>query len=221
MQYRPALADLPDQKGWRIQDADYGPLARFARGKIDLAKVKRHWDDILRVVVSIYTGRIRAYDVMRMLQRDGNPTPLGDAIAAYGRIFKTLHILIYAVEEPYRRDIKGIRNLQESRHALAGKIFHGRKGEVYQRYYKGMEDQLGALGLVLNCVTLWNSFYVDKALGALQRAGYPLAEEDVARLSPFVRRHINVIGTYTFALPDLGPGGVRELRNPDEPEWDD
>ncbi|MBE1582744.1 hypothetical protein ACFPOI_60050 [Nonomuraea angiospora] len=23
------------------------------------------------------------------------------------------------------------------------------------------------------------------------------------------------------ALPDLGPGGVRELRNPDEPEWDD
>ncbi|WP_156325465.1 Tn3 family transposase [Nonomuraea sp. SBT364] len=66
---------------------------------------------------------------------------------------------------------------------------------------------------------MWNSFYVDKALGALQRAGYPLAEEDVARLSPFGRRHINVIGTYTFALPDLGPGSVRELRNPDEPEW--
>jgi hypothetical protein len=24
-------------------------------------------------------------------------------------------------------------------------------------------------------------------------------------LAPFVRKHINVIGTYTFALPDLGP----------------
>jgi hypothetical protein len=69
--------------------------------------------------------------------------------------------------------------------------------------------------------TLWNSVYVDKALGALRKVGYPLAEEDVARLSPFGRRHINVIGTYTFALPDLGPGGVRGLRNPDEPEWDD
>ncbi|MBB5781692.1 Tn3 family transposase [Nonomuraea jabiensis] len=81
---------------------------------------------ILRVVVSIYTGEIRAYDVMRMIQRDGNPTPLGEAIAHYRRIFKTLHILTYAVEEPYRHDIKGIRNLQESRHALAGEIFHGR-----------------------------------------------------------------------------------------------
>ncbi|MFI7708391.1 Tn3 family transposase [Nonomuraea sp. NPDC049480] len=56
---------------------------------------------------------------------------------------------------------------------------------------------------------------MDNALGSLRAAGYPLAEEDVARLSPFVRRHINVIGTYTFALPDLGPAGVRELRNPD------
>ncbi|MEU8319627.1 Tn3 family transposase [Nonomuraea sp. NPDC048881] len=221
MQYRPALADLPDQKGWRIQDADYSSLSRFARGKIDLDKIRRHWGDILRVVVSIYTGEIRAYDVMRMIQRDGNPTPLGEAIAHYGRIFKTLHILTYAVEEPYRRDIKGVRNLQESRHALAGKIFHGKKGEIYQRYYKGMEDQLGALGLVLNCVTLWNTFYMDRALDQLKAEGYPLAEEDVARLSPFVRKHINVIGTYSFALPDLGPAGIRQLRNPDEPDWED
>jgi hypothetical protein len=120
------------------------------------------------------------------------------------------------VEEPYRRDIKGIRNLQESRHALAGKIFHGRKGEVYQRYYKGMEDQLGALGLVLNCVTLWNTFYVDKALARLRAAGHSLAEEDVARLSPFVRRHINVIGTLHLcaARPRScgGPGTARPGR---------
>ncbi|WP_440106396.1 Tn3 family transposase, partial [Streptosporangium sp. H16] len=35
--YRPALADLPDQKGWRISAlADYGPLNTFARGKIEL-----------------------------------------------------------------------------------------------------------------------------------------------------------------------------------------
>ncbi|GAB2830409.1 hypothetical protein GCM10022221_31410 [Actinocorallia aurea] len=164
-----------------------------------------------RRVVSIYTGEVRAHDVLRMIQRDGTPTPLGDAIAHYGRIFKTLHILTYAVEEPYRRDIKGIRNLQESRHALASRIFHGKKGELY---YKGMEDQLGALGLVLNCVTLWNTFYIDTALAELKRQGYPVRDEDVARLSPFVRAHINVNGTYSFTRPDLGPTGIRPLRDP-------
>ncbi|MEO3863255.1 Tn3 family transposase [Acrocarpospora sp. B8E8] len=56
IEYRPALADLPDQKGWRTKtDADYGPLDTFARGKLDLGKVRRHWPEILRLIASIYT----------------------------------------------------------------------------------------------------------------------------------------------------------------------
>ncbi len=42
------------------------------------------------MVASIYTGTVRAYDVVTMLQRDGHPTALGEAIASYGRIFKTV-----------------------------------------------------------------------------------------------------------------------------------
>lgn len=61
---------------------------------------------------------------------------------------------------------------------------------------------------------------MDRALDQLKAEGYPLAEEDIARLSPFVRQDINVIGTYSFAQPDLGPAGVRKLRNPEEPDWE-
>ena len=39
-----------------------------------------------------------------------------------------------------------------------------------------------------------------------------------ARLSPFVRKHLGVHGTYSFALPDLEPGAIRELRDPDAPD---
>ncbi len=54
-----------------------------------------------------------------MLQRDGHPTALGEAIAMYGRIFKTLHILSYIdTDETYRRDIKGIRNKDHVRGSL-------------------------------------------------------------------------------------------------------
>jgi hypothetical protein len=43
---------------------------------------------------------VRAHDVIRMLSRDGRPTPLGEAIAHYGRIPKALHILRMADDEP-------------------------------------------------------------------------------------------------------------------------
>ncbi|MFC9856319.1 MULTISPECIES: Tn3 family transposase [unclassified Streptomyces] len=207
--YAPQLADLPDQKMWRIdRAADYGAFQDAARGRIDLARIERHWEDILRIIGSIHTGAVRAYDVIRMLSRDGRPTPLGDAIAHYGRIAKTLHILRLADEPGYRRQIK----VQEGRHALARKIFHGRSGQLYQRYQDGMEDQIGALGLVLNALVLFNTRYMNAAVTQLRADGFDVRDEDVARLSPFVRHHINVLGRYSFQLPDL-PGGLRPLRD--------
>lgn len=133
--YAPQLADLPDQKMWRIdRGADYGAFQEAACGRVDLARIERQWEDILRIIGSIHTGAVRAYDVIRMLSRDGRPTPLGDAIAHYGRIAKSLYILRLADEPGYRRQIKAQANLQEGRRALARKIFHGRSGQVYQRY---------------------------------------------------------------------------------------
>lgn len=153
--YRPQLADLPDAKLWRINPAaDYGRLDATARGRVDLDRISRHWSDILRVIVSIHTGAVSAYDVLRVVSRGGNLTQLGEAIAHYGRIFKTLHVLSFVDDPVYRREIKFLRNLQEGRHALARHVFHGRRGELHQAYREGMEDQLGALGLVLNCITL-------------------------------------------------------------------
>ena len=59
-----------------------------------------------------------------MLQCDGHPTALSEAIAMYGRIFKSLHILsCIDVEETYRRDIKGT-----DRQELAGPLLAGRPG---------------------------------------------------------------------------------------------
>lgn len=121
--------------------------------------------DTGRIAASIHTREVSAHDVIRILQRDGPPTDLGEAVAHYGRIFKTLHVLTFVDDPAYRREMKAMRNLQEGRHALGRHIFHGREGKLHQAYREGQEDQLGALGLVLNCVTLWNTVYLDRSYG--------------------------------------------------------
>jgi TnpA family transposase len=132
--YRPELAGLPDQRLWRtVRAADSGPLDTASRNLIDLEKIKRHWSDILRIAASVHAGEVAASEVMRILQRGGNPTQFGDALAHFGRIFKTLHVLSYVDREQYRRDIKRMRNLQEERHRLAKYICHGRRGELREK----------------------------------------------------------------------------------------
>jgi len=60
----------------------------------------------------------------------------------------------------------------------------------------------------------WNTVYLDAALSQLRAEGYPVLEQDVVRLSPDMRRRLNVHGDYSFHLPDL-TGSHRAPRDPD------
>lgn len=220
-QFSPRLADMPDQKFWRTDPAaDYGPLNALApdrRHVLDLELIQRNWSDLLRVAGSLSTGAMKASELMRLTQGGGSPTTLGKALAEYGRIAKTLHMLAFVdADETYRRRIHTQLNTQESRHALARRIFHGKRGQLYQPYRQGQEDQLGALGLVLNMVVLWNTVYLDAIVKHLRRQGYPVRDEDVARLSPLGWRHINVQGRYAFT--NSPPSELRPLRDPTSPD---
>lgn len=69
-------------------------------------------------------------------------------------------------------------------------------------------------------MVLWNTRYIDAALTALREQGYPMADEDAARLSPLIDAHLNVHGRYTFTQPtDAGLRPLRALTEPDEEEY--
>ena len=82
-------------------------------------------------------------------------------------------------------------------------MFYGRRGELRQRYREGQEDQLNALGLVLNVLVLWNTWYMDQALGYLRASGKTVADADLVRLWPLSSNHFNMVGRYSFAVPEL------------------
>jgi len=214
-QFSPRLADLGDARFWRTDPAaDYGPLNGIARHRINTELIASSWDDLLRVAGSLSTGTVRASEILRVLQGGGRPTATGRAIAELGRIAKTLYLLAYLDDEPYRRRILTQLNRTEARHALARQVFHGQRGQLRQRYREGQEDQLGSLGLVLNAIVLWNTRYLDTALTHLRRDGYPLDDADVERLSPLIHEHVNLLGRYHFTNPDSRSDQLRPLRDP-------
>ncbi len=217
--FSPRLADIGGTRFWRIDaSADYGELNTLARQRVSLSRIETHWDDFLRLAGSLKLGLVPATGIMRTLQVGDRPTKLALALAEFGRIEKTLHTLNYIDDENRRRSILLQLNRGEGRHGLARDVFHGKRGELRQRYREGQEDQLGALGLVLNIIVLWNTIYMDAALTQLREEGYPIRDEDVARLSPFIHeKHINLQGRYSFAVPDaVIRGELRPLRDPND-----
>ena len=215
-QFSPRLAELKDARFWRMDPAaDYGPLNGLARHRITPNLIATNWDDILRVAGSLKVGTVHASTLVQALQRGGHPTTLGRAIAELGRIPKTLHMLNFLDDEYYRRRIQTQLNRGEGRHGVARHVFHGQRGELRQRYRQGQEDQLGVLGLVVNMIVLWNTWYMQDALDEWRRSGQEVRPEDVEHLAPLRFQHINVHGTYHFILPEtVAHGHHRPLRQP-------
>ncbi len=215
--FAPRFADLGDQRFWRADLPDgttpgYGPLEAIARNKINRHRICTQWSDMTRVAGSLVTNQVRAYDLLRMFSRGGRPTPLGQAFAEYGRIDKTLHLLdiLDPIDDGYRRTLNKQLTVQESRHRLARKICHAGGGQIRQPYREGQEDQLAALGLVVNAVALWNSRYLSAAVDRLRAQGIPVNDADAARLSPLGHAHLNCLGRYSIA-PSAPAEGLREL----------
>jgi TnpA family transposase len=178
--FAPRFADLPDQRYWRAPLPDplpdplpagvqlseeqaridgYGALEVIARHTINVTKIETQWSDMLRVAGSLVTNQVRAYDLVRMFGRDRRPSPPGQAFVEYGRIAKTLHPArparpdrwhVSAADEP-AADRPGIP-APAGPHRLSRQPRPDPAGLP-----RGQEDQLAALGLVLNAVVLWNT----------------------------------------------------------------
>lgn len=215
-QFSPRLDDVGEAAFWRLDPtADYGVLNSIARSRVNTKLIARNWDDWLRLAGSLHQGTVSASELMRSLLRSKRPSTLARALSALGRIPKTLYMLAYIDDEHYRRRILTQLNRGESRHSVARAVFHGQRGELRQRYREGQEDQLGALGLVVNAIVLWNTIYMEAALQPLRDEGVEVRDEDVARLSPLVHRHINFQGRHSFALTEsVARGELRPLRHP-------
>jgi hypothetical protein len=130
-----------------------------------------------------------------------------------------MYLLDYIDDEEYRRHILIQLNKGESRHFLARTVYHGRRGEMYEKYREGQEDQLNALGLVTNAIVVWNTIYIQKALDYLRSIGETISLEDEAKLSPLLQSHINFLGNFTFKLPEeVQNGFLRPLSLPEDVE---
>lgn len=226
-QFAPRHADITDTQLWWIDQAQlkgeitrdhrssngWGAFNTLSLRRVSVPAILAEWDDMMRVAGSLATSKVRAYDLIKMMTAGGRLTGLGNAFAAYGRIFKTLHLLQVIQVEAYRRMIGTQLNMGESRHDLARNVFFGNLGRLSRGYERGMENQLGALGLGLNAITWWNSLYVDAAVNRLEAGGLGVGPAIRARLTPLLFAHINFHGSYPLQRPDL-QGRLRDLHDP-------
>ncbi len=58
---------------------------------------------------------------------------------------------------------------------------------------------------------------MEAILNQLKQEGHKVLDDDVARLSPLIHNHINMLGRYSFDVSEsIARGELRPLRNPNQ-----
>jgi TnpA family transposase len=209
--FMPRLKDLPDQVLYRVdRGADYGPLQPVLRTAIDTAIIAEQWDQLVRIAASLKDRLTPAHVVLQRVIHASPADRVAKALTALGRLAKTTHILRYIQDEPLRRAIQLQLNRGEFRHTLAKWLFFANHGAFRSGDYEEIMNKASCLSLLSNAVLVWNTVHIDRIVGQLRAAGHVVPDEDLARVSPLLRKHITPNGSYFqspregVARPELG-----------------
>jgi TnpA family transposase len=123
-QFSPRLTDTGGARFWVLDPArNYGKLATIATNRVDVALIRDCYEDILRVAGSLLQRETTGSELMRALRsHTRHLATLGRALAALGRVPKTIHLLDYCNDPIYRRAILGQLNRGDGRHELARRV---------------------------------------------------------------------------------------------------
>lgn len=143
------------------KDLNY-PL--IPRGRINIERIKAHWDTILRLMVTIKLHHSSPSDLFNRLNSYAHLHPVYQGLREFGRIIKTIFLLRYIGQVGVRQRIQRQLNRSESVHQLAKSVWFGRNSQM--GWVNQAQQQIAetAKRLIMNCIICYNYLHISETL---------------------------------------------------------
>jgi TnpA family transposase len=216
-QFAPRILDLKHRRLYSFaKPSAYPALEPMIAGRINVALIRAHWSEILRIIASIRTGTVTASLIMRQLVAYPRQNGVAAALRELGRLERTLFTLDWIDNPELRRATGQELNKGETRNSLARAVFLHRLGQIRDRTYENQQHRASGLNLLVTAIILWNTRYLERAVAALRQAE-EVPDHLLAHLSPLGWEHVNLTGDYIWAAHHTmseNIDGMRALRLP-------
>ncbi|HET9643527.1 MAG TPA: Tn3 family transposase, partial [Burkholderiaceae bacterium] len=157
----------------------------FTGPAIDWDLIARHYEDLLRVAVSIKAGMVTPSTLLRRLGSASRKNKLYFAFRELGRVIRTMFLLRYINDPELRRTIHAETNKAEEFHQFAGWAFFGGEGIMAENIRHEQRKVVKYNHLVANMIILNNVHRMSKVLKGMQdKDSFEITEEVLAGLSP-------------------------------------
>ena|SRR5688572_16181567 len=124
---------------------------------------------------------------------------LAKALLHLGQLVRTIYLLRYFHDPALRQQVRTQLNRGEARQDLAQRLFFADQGMFRSGDYYQMMNRASCLSLLSNAVLVYNTLRIGRVLERAKTQGQEFSPEAIAHVSPLVRRHVIVNGTYDFS----------------------
>lgn len=197
----PRLRNISERKlfvprGMEVPESLEPVIAR----EVSIKAIRRGWEEYLRAVASVLTGRVSAAVLMQRLGSAAQGDHLHSAADSLGKLLRTVYLCDYFSNTEFRREIHTILNRGESAHQLQRAIYTGKIAPERGRRRDELVAISGAHTLLTNIVIAWNTHRMQEIVDRSRRLKHPLDEKWIARVSPTHFGHINFRGQMSFSI---------------------
>jgi TnpA family transposase len=174
----------------------YEYIEPLFKGVVDWQLINTHWQDLMRVVLSIKAGKLMPSTLLRKLGSYSRKNRLYQAFRCLGQALRTLFLLEYISNRSLRQEITACTNKVENYHGFLDWLFFGKDGVITENDPSEQEKRVKYLDLVASAVILQNAVDISLVVQQLSAEGVHVSRELLATLSPYLTRHIKRYGDY-------------------------
>jgi len=176
--------------------------------------IETHWQDLMRVVLSIKAGKVLPSTLLRKLGNNSRKNRLYRAFRELGHVVRTVFLLKYISDIELREQIGATTNKVEAYNGFSKWSFFGGEGVIAENDPEEQEKRIKYKDLVANIIIFQNVVDMTRVIRELQGEGYEIGRDELTALSPYLTRHIKRFGDYYFDLGNVPQPLESELSVP-------
>lgn len=177
----------------------------FTEKPIDWELIETHYHDMLRVVMSINKGKVKASTVLRKLCSKSRKNKPYFAFRELGPVERTIFLLNYINDPEMRRMIQAATCKSEEFNEFIGWIRFGGGGVISDNMRANQRKIIRYNHLLANMLIFHTVVYQTKGINKLLNQGIPIPPEILSGLSPYWREHLNRFGMFPLDMKKMIP----------------
>ncbi|WP_043634677.1 Tn3 family transposase [Chromobacterium haemolyticum] len=177
----------------------YQHINRLFDETVDWSMIEKHWQDLMQVALSIYSGKISSATLLRKLGSYSRKNRLYFAAQQLGNVVRTGFLLEWVGSRELRQEVTANTNKIESYNGFAKWLSFG--GDVIAvNEPDEQQKRLRYNDLIASALILQNTVDMMRTLRVLEREGWNISAEDVSFLSPYLTGHVKRFGDFNLKL---------------------